>query len=220
MEYRLWLGRWMVWRGKKLKSENLVPDIFIISFYFTFYKLSLTTWKPLCAVYKIMTSKWGPAFTSRPSNYVNNFCSPIWLPVIAFSSQIASIRWNVHRWCVSLKRSLSDMVGCQVLDVPVTRKVILCYVSVSDLHSEESQLKNKSATGSFVFLYHFSCVQWLLFSDFITLAVSHFPAPFKHTHKHTLITSHNSLKLQSVVCFKSVSLCECHPSVSELLDNK
>lgn len=45
--------------GKKLKSENLVPDILsylFILFYF-FYKPSLTTWKSLDAVYKIMNSK-------------------------------------------------------------------------------------------------------------------------------------------------------------------
>lgn len=44
-------------KGKKLKLENLVPDILSYLFYFIFYKPSLTTWKSLCAVYKIMNSK-------------------------------------------------------------------------------------------------------------------------------------------------------------------
>lgn len=41
---------------KKLKSEKLVSDI-LSYLYFIFYKPSLTTWKSLCAVYKIMNSK-------------------------------------------------------------------------------------------------------------------------------------------------------------------
>lgn len=105
MEYPLWLGRWIEWR-KKIKVRKACARHFIISFYFIFYKLSLTTWKSLCAVYKIMNSKWGPRFTDRPSNYVNNFSSPIWLPVIAFSSQITRTRWNsniynAYLWSIS-----------------------------------------------------------------------------------------------------------------------
>lgn len=50
-------GKMNAMEGKKLKSENLVPDILSYRFYFIFYKPSLTTWKFLCAVYKIMNSK-------------------------------------------------------------------------------------------------------------------------------------------------------------------
>lgn len=42
---------------KKIKVRKACARHFIISFYFIFYKPSLTTWKSLCAVYKIMNSK-------------------------------------------------------------------------------------------------------------------------------------------------------------------
>lgn len=66
-----------------------------------------------------MNSKWRSVFTNRPSNYVNNFCSPIWLSVIAFSSQITFVRWNsnthdAYLWSVSYQtREDASYSTCQ-----------------------------------------------------------------------------------------------------------
>lgn len=203
-------------KGKKLKLENLVPDILSYLFYFIFYKPSLTTWKSLCAVYKIMNSKWRPGFTSSPSNYVNSICSPNMVPChCIFKSnhfhEVECNTYDAYLWSHSYQTwEVASYSTSQ------WQKGILCCSSTSDLQSEKSRLKDKSATGQSAFSYPFSCVQRRLVSDFITTAVSYFQAPFKrpHAHSYTPSLTRNFLKLQLVICFESVCWCQCRPAIS------
>lgn len=109
------------------------------------------------------------------------------------TSRFPKVEQDPHTMCIF--ETLAVRHGsCQAPGIPMTRKVSR-YVSASDLHSEGSQLKDRSATGSFVFLHHFSCVQRRVCSDFITMAISRFQAPSRHTHKHTLTPSHSHTTL-------------------------
>lgn len=104
--YLPWLGRWIEWRKKNHSQKSWCQTFYHYLFILFFTNQAWQLRNPFVPVYKIMNSKWRSVFTNRPSNYVNNFCSPIWLPVIEFSSQITFVRWNsdtydAYLWSVS-----------------------------------------------------------------------------------------------------------------------
>lgn len=105
-------------------------------------------------------------------------------------------QWYI--WCVSLKHQLSDKGGCQLLDIPMTRKVSCVIFPLLIYTQRRVNWKTKVLQDNW-----YSCIISPvfsgLFSDFITRTVSYFQAPFKHTHPpmHTLFLIHSHMALLS-----------------------
>lgn len=214
MECPLWLGRWIVW-GDKIKVREACARHFIISSYFSFYKPSLTTWKSLCAVYKIMNSKWRAGSTNRPSNFVNNFCFPIWLPVIAFSSQITSMRWNRNTYDACLEVLAVRHGGMPATRRPSDKKGILRHIVIFPLliYIQARVTWRTKAPGDSLYSCIFSpmcgCAYSLTslpiyFFTFELLFNMH-TRLLTHMLRHACVLLHGSLKLQSGIWFQSVS---------------
>ena len=144
-----------------------------------------------------MNSKWRSVFTNRPSNYVNNFCSPIWLPVIAFSSQITFVRWNSNTYDAYLwSTSYQTREDASYSTSQWQERYPVLYFHMWFTLREESTERQKYYRIICILVSVLLCsvvfILWFHYQHCILLQ-----APFKHTHPpmhaHSLIHSHTAL---------------------------
>lgn len=158
----------------------------------------MTTWKSLCAVYKIMNSKWKLGFTNRPSNYINNFCSPIWFPVTAFSSQINSTRWNSSAYDAYLWSTSYQTWGeVSFLTTQWQETYPVLHFHFWFTHREESTERQncyrKKKLVSFL-LCSVVSILWFHYQGYFLL-LSTFKLSFSLTHTHTHTTDTQFIKV-------------------------